>query len=295
MARDGARAARDGHRARSTSSTRASRRRTASPRSPGCARRRPRSAAFPWFPGGPPSPYMTLYLLHGFAKALEFGVDVPKDVTTARVGLRRAALPERLARVHGEGRLLGVHHVPELRPVVVPRRLVERRRLHGRRAQGDARLLLPALEAARALPQGLSRADAQAHGPARGREARLGLRHGLGEDERGAGDVLGARGPLLALVQRHDRDARVRAAHAPRARPREREEGRPRPVAAPQQEAQPVEVHARDGRGHLLARPLPEEGGRARRPRGRDRDRRDAEGRVHVRSREVHRQEQPRS
>src|SRR5512143_1911498 len=36
---------------------------------------------FPWFPGGPPSPYMTLYLLHGFAKALEFGMDVPKDVT----------------------------------------------------------------------------------------------------------------------------------------------------------------------------------------------------------------------
>src|SRR3974390_467200 len=38
--------------------------------------------AFPWFPGGPPSPYMTLYILHGFAKGLEFGVDVPKDVTT---------------------------------------------------------------------------------------------------------------------------------------------------------------------------------------------------------------------
>jgi uncharacterized protein YfaS (alpha-2-macroglobulin family) len=37
------------------------------------------SGAFPWFPGGPPSPYMTLYLLHGFSKALEFGVDVPKD------------------------------------------------------------------------------------------------------------------------------------------------------------------------------------------------------------------------
>ena len=38
--------------------------------------------AFPWFPGGPPSPYMTLYILHGFAKGLEFGVDVPKDMTT---------------------------------------------------------------------------------------------------------------------------------------------------------------------------------------------------------------------
>ncbi|MBN1424746.1 hypothetical protein JXA88_09320, partial [Candidatus Fermentibacteria bacterium] len=36
--------------------------------------------AFPWWPGGPPSPYMTLYIMHGFAKGLEFGVDVPKDM-----------------------------------------------------------------------------------------------------------------------------------------------------------------------------------------------------------------------
>ena len=36
--------------------------------------------AFPWWPGGPPSPYMTLYLLYGFSKALEFEVDVPQDV-----------------------------------------------------------------------------------------------------------------------------------------------------------------------------------------------------------------------
>lgn len=35
---------------------------------------------FPWFAGGPPSPYITLYLMHGFAKATEFGVDVPKDM-----------------------------------------------------------------------------------------------------------------------------------------------------------------------------------------------------------------------
>jgi uncharacterized protein YfaS (alpha-2-macroglobulin family) len=38
------------------------------------------SGGFPWFPGGPPSPYMTLYILNGFSKALEFGVDVPPDV-----------------------------------------------------------------------------------------------------------------------------------------------------------------------------------------------------------------------
>ncbi|NMB74100.1 MAG: hypothetical protein GYA21_03105 [Myxococcales bacterium] len=38
------------------------------------------SGGFPWFPGGPPSPWMTLYLLHGFSKALEFGVEVPKGM-----------------------------------------------------------------------------------------------------------------------------------------------------------------------------------------------------------------------
>ena len=36
--------------------------------------------AFPWFPGGPPSPWMTLYILYGFSKGLEFGVDAPRDV-----------------------------------------------------------------------------------------------------------------------------------------------------------------------------------------------------------------------
>jgi uncharacterized protein YfaS (alpha-2-macroglobulin family) len=40
------------------------------------------SGGFPWFPGGPPSPYMTLYLMYGFAKAAEFHVDVPRDLVT---------------------------------------------------------------------------------------------------------------------------------------------------------------------------------------------------------------------
>ncbi|MDH4066391.1 MAG: hypothetical protein OEW19_18470, partial [Acidobacteriota bacterium] len=35
---------------------------------------------FPWFSGGPPSPYMTLYLLNGFSRALEFGVEVPQPM-----------------------------------------------------------------------------------------------------------------------------------------------------------------------------------------------------------------------
>ena len=38
------------------------------------------NGAFPWFPGGPPDPYMTVYILYGFAKAAEFKVDVPRDM-----------------------------------------------------------------------------------------------------------------------------------------------------------------------------------------------------------------------
>lgn len=37
------------------------------------------SGGFPWFPGGPPSPWMTLYIVDGFSRALEFGVEVPKE------------------------------------------------------------------------------------------------------------------------------------------------------------------------------------------------------------------------
>jgi len=35
---------------------------------------------FPWFPGGRPSPHMTLYVLSGFARGLEFGVEAPRDL-----------------------------------------------------------------------------------------------------------------------------------------------------------------------------------------------------------------------
>ncbi|MGK0362690.1 MAG: hypothetical protein ACI9U2_005011, partial [Bradymonadia bacterium] len=38
------------------------------------------NGAFPWWSGGRPSPYMTLYMLHGFSKATEFGVAVPKNM-----------------------------------------------------------------------------------------------------------------------------------------------------------------------------------------------------------------------
>ncbi|MBZ4412299.1 hypothetical protein K8640_29165 [Myxococcus sp. XM-1-1-1] len=40
------------------------------------------SGGFPWWPGGPPSPYMTLYILHGLSRAMEYGVEVPADMTS---------------------------------------------------------------------------------------------------------------------------------------------------------------------------------------------------------------------
>jgi uncharacterized protein YfaS (alpha-2-macroglobulin family) len=56
--------------------------------------------AFPWWPGGPPSPYMTLYIVHGFSKALEFGVEVPKDpIVRAFDYLHRHYLDEIVTRL----------------------------------------------------------------------------------------------------------------------------------------------------------------------------------------------------
>ncbi|WP_163997244.1 alpha-2-macroglobulin family protein [Pyxidicoccus caerfyrddinensis] len=39
------------------------------------------SGGFPWWPGGPPSPFMTLYILHGLSRAMEYGVEVPPEMT----------------------------------------------------------------------------------------------------------------------------------------------------------------------------------------------------------------------
>ncbi len=44
---------------------------------------------FPWWPGGPPSPYMTLYMVNGFSRALEFGVEVPREMVVRAWGYLR--------------------------------------------------------------------------------------------------------------------------------------------------------------------------------------------------------------
>jgi uncharacterized protein YfaS (alpha-2-macroglobulin family) len=39
------------------------------------------SGGFPWWPGGPPSPFMTLYIAHGLARAAEYKVEFPPEMT----------------------------------------------------------------------------------------------------------------------------------------------------------------------------------------------------------------------
>ena len=95
-------------------------------------------------------------------------------------------------------------------------------------------------------------------GRADGRDARLGQRHGLGEDRprtsarTGRPRTARGSGTTTRSRRRPSRCARSMELDPARLAP-----PRPRPVALPQQEAEPVEVDARDGRGHLLARLVP--------------------------------------
>jgi uncharacterized protein YfaS (alpha-2-macroglobulin family) len=56
------------------------------------------SGGFPWWPGGPPSPYMTIYILHGFANALEFGAQQPKELVEKAWGYVRGYVRDDLER-----------------------------------------------------------------------------------------------------------------------------------------------------------------------------------------------------
>ena len=135
LARPMPRAARTPGTAWPTFSIRASPRPSRSRRSPSCARRRRQTARFPWWPGGPPSPYMTLYIMYGFAKASEFGVDVPEGHGGARLGVPGPALPRGVRGENDAARLLlGIPDVPELRGVLLPGSVLDGKRAHRRRS-----------------------------------------------------------------------------------------------------------------------------------------------------------------
>ena len=250
--------------------------------------------AFPWWPGGPPSPYMTLYIVSGFSKAVEFGVEVPKDAVVRAFGyLHRHYLDEIVSMLMAHD--TGWEFVTFLNYTIG--NFPDASWTGGVFTEAERKRMLdfsfkhwkehaPYLKGYLALT--LKRA-----GRREGRRPRLGERHGQRQDDGGRRDELGAGGPRLALVQRHDRDARLRPADAHGAQAGRRAERGARPVALPQQEAQPLEVDAGDVGGHLLGGLVPEEDGRAGRPG-------DGHGRgvrheddVHVRAGQVHGQEEP--
>ncbi|MBK6846181.1 MAG: hypothetical protein IPG96_01070 [Proteobacteria bacterium] len=226
------------------------------------------SGGFPWFPGGPPSPWMTLYLVSSFAKAREFGVALPAALLQRAWAYLHQHYLERVGdRVHGPRRLLGVGDLPQLHALELPRRHARRRGLRRRGAAAHARLQLPALARAFALPQGLSGADAASRRTRRRGAAGLGQRDGCGQERARSGHLLGARGPRLALVQRHDRDPRLRHPRLARAGAQGSAARGAGAVVAAQQAAQSLEVDAGHRRGDLRAGALLQ-AARAARPGG---------------------------
>ena len=101
-------------RARSARSRRPSARR----RSRSCARRRRESGGFPWWPGGPPSPYMTLYILHGFAQRARSSAWTCPRTWSRRLAVRAAPTSARPRVLHAPETLLGVPDVRQLRRVL---------------------------------------------------------------------------------------------------------------------------------------------------------------------------------
>ncbi len=175
--------------------------------------------AFPWFPGGPPSPYMTLYILYGFSKALEFGVDVPQDVVVRGWAYMHRHYVDELAadmmaddccwetitflnyvlsNYPGESWTGGVFTAEDRQ------RMLDYSFGHWKQHS-------PLLKSYLALT--LERAG-------RGADAALvfELGDGLRRDRSRPGHLLGAGGEGLALVQRHHRDPRAGPAHPGRAR-----------------------------------------------------------------------------
>ncbi|HEX4955527.1 MAG TPA: MG2 domain-containing protein [Thermoanaerobaculia bacterium] len=67
------------------------------------------NGGFPWWPGGPPSPYITLYLLFGFSKGLEFGIEPPREMVVKAWGYMHRYFEEELV-----GKLTDKDCCPEL-------------------------------------------------------------------------------------------------------------------------------------------------------------------------------------
>lgn len=68
------------------------------------------SGGFPWWPGGQPSPFLTLYLLQGLAQATEFGIEVPRDVVERGWAYLRQDLNEEFERLKEDRGMREAYH-----------------------------------------------------------------------------------------------------------------------------------------------------------------------------------------
>lgn len=62
--------------------------------------------SFPWFPGGHPDIYMTLYALEGLAEAARYNVAIPEDVAKKALSYVLAEIPRHLKAEEGETSLI---------------------------------------------------------------------------------------------------------------------------------------------------------------------------------------------
>lgn len=58
--------------------------------------------SFPWFPGGRPSPYMTMLVLAGFAEAQRYGVQPPAEVVSRALAYANNEIPKHMKPEEGE-------------------------------------------------------------------------------------------------------------------------------------------------------------------------------------------------
>ncbi|MCX5797707.1 MAG: MG2 domain-containing protein [Elusimicrobia bacterium] len=61
---------------------------------------------YPWFPGGRSDPYITLFVLSGFAEAQRYGVEVPMDAAARALGFVNNEVPKHLKPEPGEVSLI---------------------------------------------------------------------------------------------------------------------------------------------------------------------------------------------
>ena len=169
------------------------------------------NGAWPWFPGGPPNDYITLYITTGFGRLRHLGVKLdmqPAFKSLARLDGWIDEMYREILRQRPQGRQSPQpdDRVLSLRPQLLPGRPA-----HRPAGQGSGRLLPrpgpQALAVAGRPPvAGPSGRGPEAFRRQAGRPGHHALDQGAERQRRGAGHVLARHRALVLVVSRPDRD-----------------------------------------------------------------------------------------